>query len=334
MTTIFQIIIITSLTFVAIMIALFVFASSIYKGAIKIAADEEQEALNNRREFLEKRRKEIVKELKEAGGDEFAAKLKESLTDLGVKTKQINQSISKSRDKVKRLNLKSMVVVPGFFLVLSLTGAGIAAMLSGGWQASAWGASVVALIAGVVFIYRNLQAIEKFSSIIDVSVLMEQALDAHAKKTNPKLFLDFWGENLKYKGILKVGRGKTAEIAYVISLIQGTIGKKARVMFTATEELEFIDSVTIGKKGRVMFTATEEPENIDSVTIEEASVDYYGMTNPKRINMQYGDINPKEYEGTSIYMKAPEETGEYIMSYFLQCEGFTEDEKFFKIVVE
>lgn len=312
MTTIFQIIIITSLTFVAIMIALFVFASSIYKGAIKIAADEEQEALNNRREFLEKRRKEIVKELKEAGGDEFAAKLKESLTDLGVKTKQINQSISKSRDKVKRLNLKSMVVVPGFFLVLSLTGAGIAAMLSGGWQASAWGASVVALIAGVVFIYRNLQAIEKFSSIIDVSVLMEQALDAHAKKTNPKLFLDFWGENLKYKGILKVGRGKTAEIAYVISLIQGTIGKKARVMFTATEE----------------------PENIDSVTIEEASVDYYGMTNPKRINMQYGDINPKEYEGTSIYMKAPEETGEYIMSYFLQCEGFTEDEKFFKIVVE
>ncbi len=312
MTTIYQIIVITSLTFVAIMVALFVFASSIYKGAIKIAIGEEQEALKNRREYLKERRKEIVEELEKAGGDEFAHKLRESVRDFDAKTKQINQSILKSRDRIKRLSLKSMVVVPGLFLVLSITGAGIAAVLSGGWQVSVWSASVVALIIGIVLIYRNLNAIEKFSSVIDVSVLMEQALDAHAGKTSPKVFLDFYDEDITNEGMLGVGRGEIVEIEHDVSLIQGTIGIKTRVWFTATEELEFIDEGTI----------------------EDIEEDYGDMTKPKRVIKQYGDVNPKEFKVGIIKVKAPEKPGNYSMSSFLQCDGFTEGEYFFKIVVK
>lgn len=311
MVIICQIVIISNLTLVAIVIALFVFASSIYKGALKMAMNEVREALENRREFMKERRKGIVEELNKAGEDELVAKLKESLKELDVKTDEINQSISKSIDRVNRLSLKSMVAIPGYFIVLSVVGAGTAVFLSGSWQVVVWIASVAFLIVGIVTVYRNLQAMEEISSIIDLSTLMEQALDTHAKKTSPILFLDLWDKSLHEEGILEVGRGETTEIKCDISLIQGTIGRKARVMFTATEELEFIDSETI----------------------EETSTSYKGMTNPKRIIMQYGDINPKEYEDSSINIKAPEETGEYIMSYVVQCEGFTADETFFKIVV-
>lgn len=312
MTTVYQIIVITSLTFMAIMVALFVFASSIYKGAIKIAADEEQEALKNRRKYLEERKREIVEELEKAGGDEFAHKLKESLTDFDAKTKQINQSILKSRDRIKKLNLKNMVVVPGLFLGLSITGAGIAAVLSGGWEVSVWSASAVALITGVVLIYRNLKAIEKFSSVIDVSMLMEQALDAHARKTSPKVALVFYDESITNERMLRVGRGEIVEIEHDVSLIQGSIGRKTRVWFTATEELEFIDGGAIEK-------------------IKEG---YSGMTKPKRLIKQYGDVNPKEFQPGIVKVKAPEKPGSYSMSSFLQCDGFTAEEYFFKIVVK
>ena len=312
MTIIYQIIVITSLTFLAIIIALFVFASSIYKGAIKIAVDEEQEALKNRKEYLEKRRKEIIEELERAGKDEFAHKLRESLTDLDVRTKQINQSILKSRDRVKRLNLKSMVAVPGLFFVLSITGAGIAAVLSGGWQVGTWSVSIVALITGVVLLYQNLKAVEKFSSVIDVGVLMEQALDSHARKMSPKVVLEFYDKGIEKEKMLKVGRGEIAEIEHDISLKQGTIGRNARVWFTVTGELEFIDE--------------EE--------IEELRRGYHGMTNPKRIIKQHGDINPGEFSDGIIKVKAPKKSGNYTMSSFLQCDGFTEGEYFFKIVVK
>ena len=88
--------------------------------------------------------------------------------------------------------------------------------------------------------------------------------------------------------------------------------KKARVRITATKELEF----TEGK-------------------IVESEVDFYGgMRKPKYITKEFGDINPKEWYTLKFSIKAPDEPGEYIMSYWLQCEGFTEDEVYFKIVVE
>ena len=90
-------------------------------------------------------------------------------------------------------------------------------------------------------------------------------------------------------------------------------------------------------KARIMFTATEELEFIDSGEIKKCGSSYAGMNNPKRVIRQHGDVNPKEFKVRSVNVKVPEVPevpGEYIMSSVLQCDGFTEDEDYFKIVVE
>lgn len=306
MITVYQCTIFVSLALLAIIIAIFVFATSMYKGALRLSAEEEERGLEKRKEFLHGRKNELVEKLKNADAEHLSKELKEELDKLDSELKKIDQSILKSKNKPKALTVRNLVGIPASFLLASMVMSGIAIATSGILPNVTWGLSLALVVAGLYFIYRNLSRVEFFSSIIDWSTLMEQALDRHTMKTKPVVDLELWGLPLE------IPHGIVSEIPYDVSLKQGAIAKNTRVRFSATEELDF-------------------PEEKD---IEQYGFDYHkGMKNPKYFWNKHGNINPAVFMKGEFKVKAPDLPGEYTMAYWLQCDEYTKDETFFKIIV-
>jgi len=306
MITLYQCTIFFSLALLAIIIAIFVFATSMYRGALRLSAEEEERGLKKRKEFLNERKNELAKKLKGVDAEHFPKELRGELDNLDSELNKIDQSILKSRNKPKALTARNLVGIPASPLLMSIIMSGIAIATSGILPNIMWGLSLALAVTGLYFIYRNLSHVELFSGIIDLSTLMEQALDRHGMKSMPIPEMDLPDFQLG------IQRGVTKEVIYAVSLKQGTIARNTQVRFSATEELDF----------------PEEKE------VKQYGFDYHkSMKNPKFFWHTLGDINPNLYMGENFKVKVPDQPGEYTMSYWLQCEEYTLEEVNFKINV-
>lgn len=304
MITLYGYTILADLAVLAIVIVIFIFAASIYRGASELCIKEEEDAYNRRKELFNRRRREVTEKLKNIDDADF---MKELTTELNVLNAQLNimdKSILKYRNKAKAFTARNMVVIPSSFLLASMITSGIAIATSGTLPTIMWILSLASLASGLYFIYRNLSTVEFFSKIIDLSTLMEQALEKHAQKRSPIVGLEIWNPSLK------IQHGETLEIHYDVYLKQGVIAKNARVRFSGTEELDFPDQ-----------------------KIEQLDYDYSNMRKAKHFWHGFEDVNPKEYKHGEFKVKAPDQPGEYTMAYWIRCDEFTEDEITFKIKV-
>lgn len=307
MTTLYSLTIYASLALLAIAIAIFVFAASIYRGASEFFASEEEDALNRRKELIESRKTELTKRIPDIDGSTFLIQLRAELDRLDAELNNIDQSILKSRNKVKALMVWNMVGIPLSFLLVSIITSGIAIATSGTLPTIMWVLSLALLGAGSYFIYRNLSTVEFFSGVIDLGTLMERALEKHAHKMRSIVGLDIWDFELIIK------RGETKEIEYIVSLEQGAIAKNVKVRFLATGELDFPDEEVV----------TQLPS-----TIKKES-----MNNPKQFVHKVDDLNPRSHSLKRFRVKVPDRPGKYTMSYWIQCEGFSAQEETFIIKV-
>lgn len=306
MITLYQSTIFFSLALLAIVIAIFIFATSMYRGALGLSAKEEERGLEGRKEFLGGMKNKLTKKLKIAGVEHLSKELRGELDNLDTELNKIDQSILKSRNRPKMLTVRSLVGIPASFLLMSIIMSGIAIATSGILPNIMWGLSLALVVAGLYFIYRNLTHVELFSGIIDLSTLMEQALDKHAMKTKPIVGLELWGLPLE------IQQGETLEVHYDVSLKQGLIGKNPKVRFLATEELDF-------------------PE--ETVELVGYNVQKKNMKNPSFFYHKVGDINPRSHSMNSFKVKAPSQPGEYVMSHWIQCDEYTGIETTFKVRV-
>jgi hypothetical protein len=222
-----------SLTLLAIVIAVFVFASSFYKISLEASAKEQEDFLPKRRELIDRKRKELVQKIGEAKDDALSKELRAELDKMDNELKNIEQSVVKAKNKAKALTVTNLVIIPGAFLVASIITSGVATATSGSLTISMFSISIILIAIGSYFILKNLFMIEDFSKTTDLSTLMEQALDRHVMKRQPIVDMDVWDFQLA------IVRGKTEEIEYNAFLKQGTIGKNAKVQFLATKELVF-----------------------------------------------------------------------------------------------
>lgn len=305
MEAIYQCTIFVAIALLAIVIAIFVFASSFYRGALELSIKEEERSFNRRKELIGKERTELGKKLKSADEGVLAKELRAELDKFDAELTAIDQSITTSRNKPKALAVRNMVTIPGSLLLASIVTSGIAITTSGTLSTIIWSISLLLLAVSVYSIYKNLSAVEFFSGIIDLSTLMEQALEKHAQKMLPIVEIEIWDF------LLEIKRGQTEEIKYDISLKQGLIGRNTEVEFMGTEELEF------------------PKEKTSPFGLSESS----GMRNPKYFVHKLGDINPKIYRLTSFKVKAPDQQGEYIMSHWIKCDEYTGERTTFKIKV-
>lgn len=305
MITLYQCTIFVSLALLAIVIAIFVFALSFYRGALEFSARQEEDALNRRKELIESRKTELAKKMPGIEGSTFSKQLRAELDKFDAELKNIDQSILKSRNKAKALTARNMVIIPSSFLLVSIITSGIAIATSGALPAIMWGLSLALLVTGSYFICRNLCTVEFFSGVIDLGTLMEQALEKHAQKMRPIVDLDIWDFELIIK------RGETKEMHPALFLKQGLTAKNIKIRFSGTQELDFPEE----KYGQSEF-------------------DHKNMRKPKQFwYKEIGDLNYGVYLETPFKVKAPDAKGEYTMTYWVHCDEFTSEEKPFTIKV-
>ncbi len=180
--TLYSLTIYVNLALLAIVIATFVFASSIHGGALKISAEEEENYLARRRQRIEEGKESISKEVKSLANDRFIQELKAKIVKLDNDLKRIDRSILEARNKGKALTVMNMVTTPSSFLLISIVASGIAIITSGILPIIMWSLSLILIVIGLYFIYRNLITVEGFSSVIDLSTAIEQALERHEMK--------------------------------------------------------------------------------------------------------------------------------------------------------
>jgi len=186
MVTLYSLTIYIDLALLAIVIAIFVFASSIHGGASKISAEEEETHLARRRERIEEAKEELLGEqFKSVDSAHFVEELRAKIAKLENDLKNIDRSILEVRKKGKALTVRSMVTIPSLFLVISVITSGIAIITSGILPTILWALSLILAAISLYFIYRNLVIVESFSSLMDLSTALEQALERHETKLKP-----------------------------------------------------------------------------------------------------------------------------------------------------
>lgn len=305
MITLYQCIIFVSLTLLAISIAVYVFAASIYRAVSELSAKAEEEALKRRKDLIKEKREKLIETARGTDDEHLSDEVKTEVDKLNMELDTIDQSILKSRDKVKALRARNMIVIPGSFLLLAIIASGIAIVTSGIPQTIMGIISIASIVIGLYFIYRNLSAVEHFSRFIDVGMLMEQALDRHAMKRQPIVDMDVWDFELEIK------RGVTKEIEYDAFLKRGAVGKNTKVRFLATEELVFPE------------------EKVKSFGLEKSG----RMKKPNYFVQQIGTINPTIHVVKSFKVKAPDTPGEYDMSHLILCDEYAGEKNTFTIKV-
>jgi uncharacterized protein YoxC len=125
MTILYQCTIFIGLTFIAIVIAIFVFASSIHGGASRLTAEEEANLLARRKERIQ----EVIRETKDLLSkqqkghnnervlQEWEAKIAGLTNDL----KNIDRAIREAKNKAKALTVGQIVIIPSSLLLTSGT---------------------------------------------------------------------------------------------------------------------------------------------------------------------------------------------------------------------
>jgi len=201
MVTLYECTIFASLTLIAIVIAIFVFASSIHGGASKISAEEEENLLARRRERMEEAREPLSERIKDLSSGRSIQELKAEIVKLDNDLRNIDRSILKARNKAKALTVRNMVALPSSFLLISIVGSGIAVVTSGNFPLIMWSLSLLLIVVSLCFIFKNLVIIEGFSSVMDLSTVIEQALKGHEVKLEP---------------VAVIGKGLQEEVATVL----------------------------------------------------------------------------------------------------------------------
>lgn len=201
MVILYELTIFANLALLAIIIAVFVFASSIHGGASKISAEEEESLLARRRERIEEVKESISKEMNGVDGDRFIEQLKAKTTELDNDLKKIDRSILEARNKGKTLTLRNMVAIPSSFLLVSIIASGVATVASGTLPTVMWILSLALIVTSLGFIYRNLRVVERFTSVTDLSTVIQQALEIR---------------EMKFKPVTDIGKDMRQEVASVL----------------------------------------------------------------------------------------------------------------------
>ncbi len=302
--TIYGYTILVDLALLAIVIAIFVFAVTIYRSASELCIKEQQNAADRRKELIESRKTELTRKLQTIRNGASINEVKGELDNLDKEIRKIDKSVLKFINKAKSLTARNLVFVPGSLFIVSIIGAGAAIALSGILQTIMWGLSLLFLGSGLYFTCQNIHTTEFFSNSIDLSTLMEKALANHAHKMKPIVSM------LIRPSSLKMEHGTTHEIEYLAFLEQGPIGRNAKVRFLATEKLDF-------------------PEE------EIKLFGFYktNMTNAKYFVDEIGDVNAGVNKLRHFKVKAPDAPGEYAMSHWIICDEFSGEEQYFTIKV-
>jgi len=315
---IYQITALLALALLAIVITIFVLASSLLGLAVESAAKEDKDRRAAQDSEIEKQVEQAKMDLNNAaeGTGEFEQAAK-TLRNLINKKKKFEKETKRIRRGYEVFTPKGGVLYPGIPLLASLVLSTLAWGFSMGTYQSVspylWGFGVAALVFSLYRIYFGLKKIEKVAVTSEQAALTRMtralgtALKTHDEAMKPRLEFKFLDKEPPFH----TSKESTSETRYKIELGHGDSLRGAEIWFIAPPDFSFPDK----KAGLLGADLIEKGFSL-------ACCD------------EFEDIIPqKEYYGT-LKLRTPARTGTFRLGYGMRYEGCWSEFQYFEVVVE
>lgn len=317
-TIVYQVTVILAIALLAVVVTVFVFASSLLGLAVESASKEEEDKRAEQDSRIERQVEQAKTELNQAaeGTGEFeqAAETLKTLINYKKEFEKETKSIRRGYEVFKS---KGGVLYPGIPLLVSLVLSALAWGLSMGTYQSIspylWGFGVATLGFSLYRIYFGLTRIERVAVTSEQAALTRMtralgtALEKHDEAMKPRLELKFLGKEPPFH----ISKESTSEIRYKIELGHGDSLRRAEIWFIAPPDFSFPD-----KKAGLLGAGLLE---------RGFSLGYCD---------EFEDIIPqKEYYGT-LKLRTPARTGTFGLAYAMRYEGWRGAFQDFEVVVQ
>lgn len=302
-----------AIALLAVVITIFVFASSLLGRAVEMThrVEEQHKAIqiDEQRRRIEKAKKELDSLEKTSGMDPSKIEqVEKALNDLRKQHEKYDKEYKAIQRGFSVFTVEGGVIRPSFYLLSSIILCGVAWGLSESnvpITILLWVLSLVAIGFGVHRLYFSLKKIQDVAITSEEAALIrtveafkvaEKEIEAEKKPSLALMFTD-------PKPPISIQEGQETELSYDIFLTGGDLARDVIFTLVAPEGFEFTGQGEIGRQ-------TEK-------------ADLY--PNCPRYRYTIEKVLPKMIYHESVTIRAPSEKGNYQLIYVLQCEGFTSD---------
>ncbi len=314
---IYQITALLALTLLAIVITIFVFASSLLGLAVESAAKEENDSRAAQDREIQKQVEQAKKDLNQAaeGTGEFRQADK-TLRKLINQKDKFEKETRRIRQGYEVFKTKGGVLYPGILLLISVVLSTLAWGFSTGTHQSAslwlWGFGLAVLGFGLYRIYLGLKKIESVAVTSEQAALTRMtralgtALEKHDEVTKPEVRFVFEGGGLPFH----CKKESTLEVKLDLTLMKGDIVERVEVLFFAPQGFSF--------PNREMWSQDSDYWIASACTCRVIVADIlFGVTRVVRLEL-----------------KAPAQTGTFTLAYSAHYSGWKGKLEKFEVVVE
>ena len=317
-TIVYQVTVILAIALLAVVVTIFVFASSLLGLAVESASKEEEDrrAEQDSRigEQVEQARTELEQAAAGTGEFERAEKTLKALRD---QKKEFEKETKRILQGYEVFRPKGGVLYPGIPLLVSLVLSALAWGLSMGTYQSIspylWGCGVAVLGFGLYRIYFGLKRIESVAVTSEQATLtrmtraLGKALKEHDEAVKPRLEFKFRDKEPPFY----TSKESILEIKYGIELGQGDTLRRAEIWFIAPPGFSFPDK--------------EE---------RQLGADFKKLPFACTCRAEFEDIIPRiQYYG-KLKLKTPAQTGTFTLAYTMRYEGWRGEFQDFEVVVQ
>jgi ABC-type multidrug transport system fused ATPase/permease subunit len=318
-----------SVALLAVVVTIFVFASSLLGRAVEAHRDDQEKLRNEEEELLTQRREELQKKLQRSVTAEDMSQVREEIEKLEAeiaKIKNKSESIEKSYEV---FGVKGGVVYPSLCFIASSVLSGFAWSFEQAWLGFhlgslfipitpvLWFLALLAMGWGIERLYLSLRKIQEVAVTSEEAALkrtveaFKTAQTELEEKKRPKLFLFFKEEEPPFS----VKAGSTLVITFKIRLIRGDVARKPVIAFFVPEGFAFLNS----KQPHTLY-----PQPPTFRYPKYLCISLY----PK------GDYKSGVNYVGELSLQTPPQKGNFTLAYRLLCESFVGEYKEFAVVVQ
>lgn len=317
-TIVYQVTVFLGIALLAVVVTIFVLASSLLGLAVESASKEEEDRRAEQDSRIGKQVEQARTELEQAaaGTGEFE-RAEKTLKTLRDQKKKFEKETKRIRQGYEVFRPKGGVLYPGIPILVSLVLSALAWGLSMGTYQSIspylWGFGVAALVFSLYRIYFGLKRIERVAVTSEQAALTRMtkalgtALEKHDEAIKPLLEFKFLDKEPPFH----VKKESTSSFKYIVRLAQGDIVRRVEVWFLAPPGFSFPD------KEKTWFQ-------------EKRSA----MPSALTCSEELTDILPGISYSRTLQLKAPIEKDTFALGCRLLYEGAERKVHKFEVVVE
>ena len=320
-TIVYQVTVFLAIALLAVVVTIFVLASSLLGLAVESASKEEEDRRTEQFNSIKEQVLQYTKALEQAQdagtGELEAERIQEKLKELVAQQTKFQKETKSILRGYEVFRPKGGVLYPSIPIFVSLVFSAIAWGLGTGIYQSVspflWGVGVAALGFGLYRIYFGLKRIERVAVTSEQAALVRMtralgtALEKHDEVMKPRLALKFLDKEPPFH----VSKKSTLETRYTIELEQGNSLQRADIWFIAPPDFSFPDK----NAGRVAAELIEQ--GFGCACCDE-----------------FKDIIPKMVYYGTFKLGTPAQTGTFRLGYAMRYEGGRGALQDFEVVVE